>query len=156
METPVTAFLRGKSISFLIKTHSNPVFTCEDAARERGVKINQIVKCMVGRDTSNALHVMLLPGDRILKIKKVRHLAGGIKVDLIAPDQLAEEYGLIVGAISPIQFLDKNATFYMDDTLFEETDVDISSGDPGAGIELKCTDLYEVLGAKKCDIISSR
>jgi Cys-tRNA(Pro)/Cys-tRNA(Cys) deacylase len=154
MKTVVIDFLNERGIKFKVKPHANAVLTSEAAARERGVRLSQIVKCMVGQDQKGRLFVMLIPGDKMLKIKKVRTLAGGIKIDLVDSERLASEYGVIVGAISPTQFAGR-ATIYMDNSIFREADVDISSGDPLAGIELLATDLENALNAQRCDIIST-
>ncbi len=150
----VTKFLESRGVRFRIKPHENDVFTCEDAARERGVRLSQIVKCMIGRDPSGDVHVMLIPGDTILKLKRVRQLAGGIRIDLVPPDTIAKEMGLIVGAISPVQLIGR-AKFYMDHHIFNEKWVDISAGIPRAGIELASEDLCAVLSAIRGDIIST-
>ena len=154
METDVTRMLNDAGIPYTPKPHAKPVYTCEDAARERGVRVSQIVKCMVGKDPKGEIHVMLIPGDKTLKIKKARQLAGGIRIELISPEKLAQEHGLTVGAISPTQFLGK-ARFYMDNSVFEEENIDISSGNPDAGVELKAEALCSLLGARCCDIIST-
>jgi prolyl-tRNA editing enzyme YbaK/EbsC (Cys-tRNA(Pro) deacylase) len=154
METIVTKFLSERSIPYTIKKHSSPAFTSEDAAKERGVRLSQIVKCMVGVDDKGGLHVMLIPGDRILKLKRVRSIAGGIRIDLIASDRLQNEFDVVVGAMSPTQFFGK-ARFYIDNTVMNEENVDISSGDPSAGVELKAVDLVQALGAMQCDIVST-
>jgi prolyl-tRNA editing enzyme YbaK/EbsC (Cys-tRNA(Pro) deacylase) len=154
METVVTRFLSERGIPYKIKRHPLPAYNCEDAARERGVRVSQIVKCMVGMDVEGGLHVMLIPGDRILKLKKVRSLAGGIRIDLVCRETLAADFDVTVGAISPTQFFGL-ARFYMDHSVFLENDVDISSGDLTAGVELDATDLEDLLGAVRCDIVSA-
>nr|WP_294516694.1 YbaK/EbsC family protein [uncultured Rhodopila sp.] len=153
METVVTRFLAERGIPYTLKRHVFPAYNCEDAARARGVRISQIVKCMVGMDVEGGLHVMLIPGDRILKLKKVRPLAGGLKIDLMCRETLAENYDVTVGAISPTQFFGI-ASFYMDHSVFLEDDVDISSGDLTAGIEVSAGRLEQLLGAMRCDIVS--
>ena len=50
METDVTRMLNDAGIPYTPKPHAKPVYTCKDAARERGVRVSQIVKCMVGKD----------------------------------------------------------------------------------------------------------
>lgn len=154
METSVTKILDENNISYEIKIHKNQALTCELAAKERGCRISQIVKTMVAKDEKNNYHVCLIPGDKILKIKKVRQHAGGIKVDLIEPKIIAEELNLIVGAISPLQF-PSNTNYYVDPTVLEEEYIDISSGDPNSGVELLSKDLVSIIDAKVCDIISS-
>lgn len=154
MKTEVTELLDSFGIHYTEKPHAADVYTCEDAARERGVRLSQIVKSMIGRDQSGVLHVMLIPGNKILKLKRVRQVAGGIRIDLVPPEEIAEQLGLIVGAISPTQLLGK-ATFYIDNSVMEEEFVDISSGLPNAGVELSSIDLCQILNAIKCDIIST-
>nr|WP_294548309.1 YbaK/EbsC family protein [uncultured Rhodopila sp.] len=154
METVVTRFLSERGIPYKLKRHSLPAYNCEDAARERGVRVSQIVKCMVGMDIEGGLHVMLIPGDRVLKLKKVRSVAGGIKIDLVGREALAEDFDVVVGAISPTQFFG-NADFYIDHSVFLEDDVDISSGDLTAGVELNALHLEALLGAMRCDIVSA-
>ena len=154
METEVMKALSERGVPFVVKKHRKKVFTCEDAARERGVKISQIVKTMVGKDDKGTYHVCLIPGDKILKLKKVRKKAGGVRIDLVDPKELAKELGFTVGAISPLIF-PKGTKFYIDPTVLNETYVDISSGDPAAGIELLANDLVKIVNGKICDIISS-
>lgn len=155
IHTSVTELLAANGIAYHVKPHTQPVFTCEDAARERGVRVSQIVKCMVGRDTkSGRVYVMLIPGDKLLKLKKARNIAGGVAIELMQSDDLVHEFGVTVGAISPTQFIG-HAEFLIDNTVFKEMDVDISSGRPDAGVELSAEALATLLGAKRCDIIST-
>lgn len=154
METDVTKILTDRKIDFTIKKHQKEVFTCEDAARERNVRVSQIVKTMVGKDEKGNYHVCLIPGDKILKLKKVRKEAGGIKIDLVNPQELAKELNLTVGAISPLIF-PEGTKFYIDPTVLNEDLVDISSGKPEAGVELKSNDLVRIVDGKICEIISS-
>ncbi|MBN2288092.1 MAG: YbaK/EbsC family protein [Candidatus Glassbacteria bacterium] len=154
METPVTGFLDQAGVGYVVKPHGREVFTCEEAARERGVRLSQIVKTMVGEDTGGGLHVMMVPGHRTLKLKRVRQAAGGVRIDLIPPGELSQRLGLTVGAISPVQLVGR-AAFYMDESIFDEEYVDISSGDPHAGVELRAGDLRALLGALRCRIAST-
>jgi Cys-tRNA(Pro) deacylase len=154
MKTNVTDFLDAQGISYTIKKHAEPALTCETAAAQRNVRVSQIVKCMVGRDDKAALYVMLLPGHKTLKIKKVRKYVGGKPIKLADPTLLASELGLTVGAISPTDFIGK-ARIIMDPTVLEEEFVDISSSDPMAGVELTSRDLQAVTQAEVHDIISA-
>jgi prolyl-tRNA editing enzyme YbaK/EbsC (Cys-tRNA(Pro) deacylase) len=97
---------------------------------------------------------MLIPGDRTLKSSKARKWLKTPSLQLVPPKRLAEEHGLIVGAISPIQLLGK-AAILMDPKVLEEEFVDISSGDPLSGVELSSKDLLAVLKADLVDIVSA-
>ena len=138
-------------IKYEIKKHQSPVYTCEDAAKERGVVLAQVLKCMVGKDSEGNIYAMLLPGDRLLKIKKVRQIAQGANISLAPTEELAK-LGLEVGAISPVQLLGR-AKFYMDKTVLNEEYITISSGAADAGVMLKTKDLAGVIKPDLCDII---
>ncbi len=147
--------LQSSNIEYTIKEHQAEALTCELAAKERKCRISQIVKTMVAEDQQSNLYIALIPGDKILKLKKLRKEAGGIKIDLADPSIIAQKYNLIVGAISPVQFLNiDNVKFYVDPSVLKEEFVDISSGDPRSGLELKSQDLVELVNGKVCEIIS--
>jgi len=154
VETAVTKILDNLGIQYVIKEHQNPVFACEDVARERNVRLTQVLKCMVGKDTEENVYVMLIPGDKTLKIRKLRHITGGTRIKLFPPKDLSDSFGIIVGAISPVHFLG-NARFYIDETVLSEDIIDISSGSPNAGVQLKTSDLVDFIKPTICDIISS-
>src|SRR5688500_13226080 len=105
MKTAVTEYLESQGVSYTVKQHKNPALTSETAATERGVRLSQIVKCMIGETETNALVVMLLPGDRTLKSSKARKWLRASSLSLVSPQQLAQDHNLVVGAISPIQLL---------------------------------------------------
>ena len=145
--------LDSNRISYTIKKSVFPALSCESVAKHREVYLSQVVKCMVGENSGEEIFGMLIPGDRVLKIKKVRNLLGGVRVFLMSPEDLVYKLGLTVGAISPLQLLGK-ATLLMDKRIFDEEKVDISSGTPLAGIQLSPIDLLTATKAKVCDIIS--
>jgi len=155
MRASAIEFLDAAGVEYTVKPHNRDVYTCEDAARERGVRLSQIVKCMVGRDPTGGLHVMLLPGDKTLKLRKARQAAGGRRIELVPREGLEVQFGATVGAISPVQYVGR-AAIYMDTTVLREEFVDISSGEPDAGVELRARDLLRVLGATECDIVSDK
>jgi Cys-tRNA(Pro)/Cys-tRNA(Cys) deacylase len=155
MDEPVAGPLSDGGVSFVMKPHTEEALTAETAAEQRGVRVSQIVKCMIARSEQGELVVLLIPGDKTLKLKKVRKFVGGSPLALVDPDELKVAHGLTVGAISPVQFLGK-ARIFMDPTVLDEELVDISSGDPLSGIELASKDLCEFLGAEVADIISTR
>jgi len=155
MEYVTARELSRLGIAYTVNRHQTAAFTCKEVAAVRKLPLSQILKCMVGRDASGRVYVMMLPGDRTLKIKKLRHMLDGVRVYLMPSSELAEKYGVIVGAISPLQFIGK-AEFYLDRAVLRESEVDVSSGSPYAGILVKTTDLISALNPVLCDIISTR
>ena len=140
----ITGELDGAGIQYKIKPHTSPVFTSEDAARERGVTLKQIVKTMILRDKHGRIVVALLPGDHRLHIKRINRLLGG-NFQLMSPEEVESTMGLVVGAISPVGLISRGWEMVADPDVFVNEWVDISSGDPSAGIELRSTDLRTFL-----------
>lgn len=99
---------------------------------------------------------MLIPGDKILKIKRVRQVAKGKRIELLHPDKISNQLSSTVGALSPIQLLGKAKQFFIDNNVFREEYIDISSGEPDSGIEMRSDTLTEILKAIRCDIVSKR
>lgn len=153
MDTPTTDYLSALGIDFQVKSHAEQALTSEDAARERGVRTSQIVKCMVGRTDTDEVVVMLIPGDKRLKSSKAKKFVGAKMLELIPAEELESRFGLTVGAISPTQLVE-HARILMDPTVLEEEDVDISAGHPLAGVELKAEELKEAVGAEMVSMIS--
>jgi Cys-tRNA(Pro) deacylase len=145
MQTIATNILNENNIDFVIKPHSKKVYTCEEAAAERGVRVEQIVKCMIVKNPDNTFVIALIPGDKQLDLKIFAKILGFKKISIASRDEVLKITGYPVGAISPIGIKKKDIGLYMDEAVKLEEYVDISSGRPDAGIELKSTDLIRLL-----------
>lgn len=146
MKTAVMHQLDRLGISYRTKPHKKPVFTSEEAAEERGVKLSQIVKTMILSNKKDETVMVILPGDQKLDKKKVERLSGFKKLEFMDKDSLQRKTGLIVGAIAPVGEIFEGIPKFVDPSLFKEEWLDISSGDPRAGLELAKEDLKKVLG----------
>jgi Cys-tRNA(Pro) deacylase len=138
-------YLKKSEVSFQIKHHTKTVYTSEEAAKERGVRLSQIVKTMFLSDKEGNLIVAVLPGDRRLDRKKVKKASGYQDLRFVDKESLEKQTGFIVGAISPVGDRLKDLPMFIDPSVFEEERLDISSGDPSAGIELARDDLKKLL-----------
>ena len=137
--------LKEHQVSYQIKHHSKTVFTSEEAAKERGVRLSQIVKTTFLSDKEGNLIVAVLPGDRRLDRKKIKKVSGYQDLRFMDKESLEKQTGFIVGAISPVGNRLKDLPMFVDPSVFEEELLDISSGDPNAGIELARDDLKKLL-----------
>lgn len=145
MKTIVTDHLNSHNIPYKIKRHSRPVFTSEDAARERGVRLSQIVKTMILISPDKTIVVAVVPGNKKLHIKKLKKLSGHKSLELMGTESIEKKFGLVVGAVAPVGSMIEGLPVFVDHSVFEEEVVDISSGDPTAGLELKRDDLKKLL-----------
>ena len=146
MKTWVMEKLEELQIPYKIKPHSKPVYTSEEAAQERGVKLSQIVKTMILMSKKEQGIIAVLPGDKKLDTKKVKKITGLKELRFLDRIAVEEKFGLVAGAIAPIKDLFPGHILLADPEVFAEDPVDISSGDPWAGLELAREDLKKVLG----------
>ena len=145
MKTAVTDKLEALHIGYTIKHHARPVFTSEDAARERSIRLSQIVKTMLLTNRRSEIVVAVLPGDKRLDVKKLKKLTGLKDLRFMDRESVEQRLGLVVGAIAPMADFLAGLPLFVDPGVFAEAVVDISSGDPRAGLELRREDLKRLL-----------
>jgi Cys-tRNA(Pro) deacylase len=142
VKTCVTDFLDTLNIPYQVKFHERPVFTSEDAARERGVRLSQIVKTMLLVGREDTIVVAVVPGHKRLDLKKLKKLSGHKGLQFMDKEVIEKKMGLVVGAMAPIV---EGFPVFVDRSVFDQEVVDISSGDPKAGLELRREDLRRLL-----------
>jgi prolyl-tRNA editing enzyme YbaK/EbsC (Cys-tRNA(Pro) deacylase) len=89
--------------------------------------------------------VAVVPGNKKLHIKKLKKLSGHKSLELMGTESIEKKFGLVVGAVAPVGSMMEGLPVFVDHSVFEEEVVDISSGDPTAGLELKRDDLKKLL-----------
>jgi Cys-tRNA(Pro)/Cys-tRNA(Cys) deacylase len=144
MKTIITEYLDELDVPYKIKHHAKPVFTSEEAAKERGVSVSQIIKTMLLMDRDEVV-VAVLPAHKKLDVKKLKKLSGHKNLQFMDRESIEKKTGLVVGAIAPVGKILERLARFVDPSVFEEEFVDISSGDPTAGLELSRSDLKQLL-----------
>jgi len=134
-KTQVTDYIDEQKIPYRLKYHSKPVFTSEDAAIERGVRLSQVVKTLL-LGAGDFVVVAVLPSHKRLDIKKLKKITGNKNLQLMDKRVIEQKTGLTVGAVSPVGSGLKSLPMFVDPSVFDEEFLDISSGDPMAGLEL--------------------
>jgi prolyl-tRNA editing enzyme YbaK/EbsC (Cys-tRNA(Pro) deacylase) len=98
--------------------------------------------------------VAVLPGHKKLNIKKLKKLSGHKDLRFMDKEGIEQEFGLVVGALAPVGNIIEKFPVFVDRSVFEEEEVDISSGDPAAGVELRRSDLRRLLKYAAIDKIA--
>lgn len=153
-DTKVTRLLDAHYVPYRMLPHAEAVFTVEAAAAQRGVVKEEMVKSILLRESKRRRYVMAcVTGDSRLNPQAVRaHLGEGWKrFSFASADEIREVTGYTQGAVAPL-CLPENLSVVFDQTIAQLTNVNISSGDPMAGLELKAADLIELAGATLADI----
>lgn len=152
METKVTKLLDEKGIDYRLLVHDNPALTCETAAKDRGVPISEMIKCILLVDKKKNYFLACLPGDKKLIPQKVRDVVGSARLSFASSEEVESITGYKIGYISPMCLKEEIPIIF--DCLVEDKEkVSISAGDPMAGIELPPEPLIEIINPKIADIL---
>jgi Cys-tRNA(Pro)/Cys-tRNA(Cys) deacylase len=146
--TKITALLDSQNISYRLLPHSEPVFTVEAAAAQRGVVKEEMVKSILLRDREGRYVMACVTGEAQLDPKAVRALlpAEWKRLSFASAAEIQAVTGSVQGAVAPLGLPD-GVPVYFDEAILRCEKVSISSGDPLAGVELNPRDLLRLSGA---------
>ncbi len=153
LKTKITDLLDAHNISYRLLPHSEPVFTVEAAAAQRGVVKEEMVKSILLRDKNRRYVMACVTGEARLNPKAVRtHLPDGWKrLSFATAEEIRLVTGYIQGAVAPLCLPDDVPVIF-DEAITRCPKVNISSGDPMAGLELDPQDLIKLAGAQLAPI----
>ncbi len=150
--TKITDLLDTNHITYRLLPHTEPVFTVEAAAAQRGVVKEEMVKSILLREKKGQRYVMAcVTGDARLDPKAVRaHLPetdGWKRLTFATAAEIQEVTGYVQGAVAPLCLPDDVPVLF-DEIIARCQKVNISSGDPMAGLELDPQDLIRLAAAQ--------
>jgi len=149
LNTKITNLLDKHGVHYTILPHSEPVFTVETAAAQRGVVKEEMVKSILLREKKKHRYVMAcVTGESRLDPQVVRgYLPGEWKrLSFASAEEIRELTGYTQGAVAPL-CLPEDVPVIFDEAIALCKKVNISSGDPMAGLELGASDLIKLSGA---------
>jgi prolyl-tRNA editing enzyme YbaK/EbsC (Cys-tRNA(Pro) deacylase) len=152
VKTKITDLLNSHQISYRLLPHSEPVFTVEAAAAQRGVVKEEMVKSILLREKKGQRYVMAcVTGEARLDPKAVRSqlpVADNWKrLTFAIAEEIQAVTGYVQGAVAPL-CLPNDVPVIFDTAIARCEKVNISSGDPMAGLELDPQDLLNLAGAQ--------
>ncbi len=159
IETKATRLLDAQAVPYTLLPHTQPVFTVEEAAAQRGVKAEEMVKCILLRESGRTRYVMacLLGPDR-LDHRAVRahlkddHLEGGWKrLTFATAEAITAVTGYPQGAVNPLCLPDEVPVLF-DEAIGRCRRINISTGDLLFGLEMDAQDLIRLANARLAKI----
>lgn len=140
--------LDGAGVAYRVLPHSEPVFTVEAAAQQRGVRQEEMVKSILLRDRRGRYVMACVTGDAQLDPKAVRDVLPEEwkRLSFATRDEILEVTGYVQGAVAPLD-LPEDVPVVFDAAIGRCEWVNISSGDPMAGLELRPLDLIRLAKA---------
>jgi Cys-tRNA(Pro)/Cys-tRNA(Cys) deacylase len=154
--TRVTQLLDQEGVSYRLVPHSKAVYTVEAAAQERGVPADEMVKSILLVDSDRHAVMACVAGNDRLNVKAVRErLPNWKRLQFASAETILEVTGCIQGAVAPLG-LPHTVPVIFDIAIERCRKVNISSGDPMAGVELDPHDLIQLSRAQLWPIAERR
>jgi Ala-tRNA(Pro) deacylase len=154
LKTNIIQLLDARNIPYRYLPHTEPVFTVEAAAAQRGVVKEEMVKSILLREKKSERFVMAcVTGEARLDPKAVRAQlpADWKRLTFATAEEIQTVTGCVQGAVAPLCLPD-NVPIIFDEAIARCPKVSISSGDPMAGLELDPQDLINLAGAQLAPI----
>lgn len=151
LDTTITRYLNAQRVSFRVLPHQSPATTIEDAAKQRGILPEQMVKCILLRDMGNLYALACIPGDRLADPRRVRSLLGCRRMTCVDKSDIEKLTGYQVGTVTPL-LLPTKMSIIFDHRLMQQSEVTISSGSLLAGLSLQIDDLFNLCNPVLADI----
>jgi Cys-tRNA(Pro) deacylase len=153
IDTKVTRLLESKKVPYRLLPHDEPVYTVAAAAAQRGVIRSEMVKSILLRDKNRRYVMACVTGDARLDPKAVRAHLGDEwqRFSFASAEEIYQVTGYVQGAIAPL-CLPEDVPVIFDEAIARCQKVNISSGDPMAGLELDPQDLKRLAGAQQASI----
>ena len=137
---PVARALSNLNIPYRIFQHVGPVKSLEQAARERGQALDQVVRSLLFRIGEGNFVMVLMPGPHQVAWPALRAYLGQSRLSMAREDEVLAVTGYRVGAVSPLG-LPSPLRILADETVFAPNEVSIGSGERGIAVILKSADL---------------
>lgn len=161
IKTKITDLLDSEGVAYRRLPHTEPVFTVEAAAAQRGVVPAEMVKSILLREKSaprRYVMACLLGPDR-LDPPAVRDYLSQTeewkRLTFATAEEIHTVTGYLQGAVAPL-CLPADVPVVFDGAIAACTKVNISSGDLMLGLELSQADLSRLAGAQFAPIVSIR
>lgn len=152
--TPATKQLSAAGIAHEVVEFRARDFTAEEAAREAGLPLAEVVKTLVVRGASGIVLAMVT-ADRELSTRKLARALGERAVDLVEQREIQRLTGYLKGGVSPLGISVRGVTGYpvvLDERALLAERVSFSGGRRGVQILIAPADLVAATRATVADI----
>ena len=138
-EKKILGMLRNCGLEYELFEHE-PVYTCEQAARVRGITPDQGIKCLLLK-SENGFVLALTRGDRNMDFKKIAALEGVKKVSFANDGEIHKIAQCPKGCVHP--FCDVKT--YLDRILLNSESIEFNPGCHDKSVKMKVADLVKLI-----------
>jgi Cys-tRNA(Pro)/Cys-tRNA(Cys) deacylase len=152
IRTHASRALDEMGIPYQVLRHDHKAKNVEEAAAERGVPVQQVVKTLLVRRPDHRHLIALVRGDQRLSLKKLARLTKVKSLEMAPEADVSRITGYQIGAVAPVGLRRSDLSIFVDHHILEEPRVSISAGRHDAGLELATEDLIRAVGGQVADI----
>lgn len=152
IRTHASRALDEMGIPYQVLKHDHKVKNVEEAAAERGVPVQQVVKTLLVRRPDRRHLIALVRGDQRLSLKKLARLTQVKSLEMAPEADVPRITGYQVGAVAPLGLRRGDVPIFLDHHILEESRVSISAGRHDTGLELATEDLVRAVRGQVADI----
>lgn len=143
-------YLTSKGIDHEIYPTTRPVRTIKEAGAILGLKLDEMVKCILVKADENFVMLLLL-GNTRASLKKVANYLKAKNVKLATPQETVEVTGYRLGTTPPCDFCQKIRCL-IDQKVLEKEVIYTGAGEPNAFLKIKSADVLKLTGGEVADI----
>jgi Cys-tRNA(Pro)/Cys-tRNA(Cys) deacylase len=152
IRTHASRALDEMGIPYQVLRHDHKAKNVEEAAAERGVPVQQVVKTLLVRRPDHRHLIALVRGDQRLSLKKLARLTKVKSLEMAPEADVSRITGYQIGAVAPVGLRRSDLSIFVDHHILQEPRVSISAGRHDAGLELATEDLIRAVGGQVADI----
>ena len=120
---------------YRVFVHKHPIRSLEEAARERGQRLEQVVRSILFRIAPESYVLVLAPGGHRVSWPQLRRHLGRSRITMATPAEVLQVTGYPVGAVSPFG-LARPVPLLADKRIFAPAEVSLGSGVRGVALIL--------------------
>ncbi len=142
---PVARALDERHVPYWLFVHAGPVYSLEQAARERNQLPDQVIRSIVFRVGKDEFLMALMAGDRQIAWPMLRRYLGQSRLTLATEDEVRSATGYERGAVAPFG-LPRPMRILVDENVFKHENISLGSGVRGTAVIMTSRDLRRALG----------
>jgi Cys-tRNA(Pro) deacylase len=139
-------------IAYQVLAQDHKARNVDEAAAERGVPLQQIVKSLLVRRPDRRHVMALVRGDQRLSLKKLARIVGVKSLEMAPEKDVPRITGYQIGAVAPLGLRRSDVAIYVDHHILAEPRVSVSAGRHDTGLELATEDLIRAVDGQVEDI----
>ncbi len=142
---PVARALDELQVPYRLFVHEGPVYSLEQAARERNQLPDQVIRSIVFRVGKDEFVMALMAGDRQIAWPALRRYLDQSRLTLATEGEVRRVTGYERGAVAPFG-LPQPLRILVDPSVFAHDEISLGSGVRGTAMIITSNDLRRALG----------